>query len=271
MYPEILSWGPFHIRSYGLALAVAFLVGTWLSLREARRKGLDEDAIVYVILVALVASIIGARLLYVLEHIAEYRRSWGSVLAVWQGGLTLYGGVAAGTVAGLWMARRSRLPVWATADAVAPSIALGTAFGRVGCFLNGCCYGHPTDLPWGVVYPPDSFPGIEFGAQPIHPSQLYASLAGLVLFGILWAIRKRLTVNGHLFWIFIVVFAVLRILLDFTRAFEPGAVVGKIGPMDVSESQFISLAMVMFGLLMIGRLSERAKQTQRAIEPATPA
>jgi phosphatidylglycerol:prolipoprotein diacylglycerol transferase len=265
VFPEVAHWGPVQIRSYGLALAVAFLVGTWLALREARRKGLDEDAIVYVILVALVAAILGARMLYVLEHIPEYRRQWSSVFAVWQGGLTLYGGVVAGTVAGLWMARRSGLPVWGTADALAPSIALGTAFGRVGCFLNGCCYGRPTDLPWGVVYPADSFPGIEFGATPIHPSQIYASLAGLLIFAGLWAARRRLAVPGLLFWAFIIAFAFVRILLDLTRAFEPGAVIGRIGPVSVSESQFISLAMILFGLLMVARLTRRAKQ-----DPAVP-
>src|SRR5689334_10326437 len=142
MHPEILHWGWLHIRSYGLMLAVAFLVGTLIALREARRLSLDEDKVVNVILVILVASVLGARALYVLEHVGEFRRQWSGVLAIWQGGLTLYGGLVAGTVAGLWMARRSGLPMWTLADALTPSVALGTMFGRIGCFLNGCCYGH---------------------------------------------------------------------------------------------------------------------------------
>src|SRR4030067_1587600 len=99
MYPEIFQWGILHVRSYGLMLAVAFLVGTWLALREARRLGLDEDKVVSVVLITLVASILGARALYVLEHVHEFRREWGSVLALWQGGLTLYGGGSAGAAA----------------------------------------------------------------------------------------------------------------------------------------------------------------------------
>ena len=98
MHPEIFHWGPVHVRSYGLMLAVAFLVGTWIALREARRLRLDEDRLVTVILVALVAGVIGARAMYVVEHVEQFRREWGSVIALWQGGLTLYGGVVAGTV-----------------------------------------------------------------------------------------------------------------------------------------------------------------------------
>jgi phosphatidylglycerol:prolipoprotein diacylglycerol transferase len=257
--PEIGHFGFFHLRTYGLMLAVAFLVGTWVGLREARRMGIDEDAFLSVVLVALVSAIFGARLLYVLEHIDEYRRSWPTVLAVWQGGLTLYGGIVAGSVGGLWMAKQLKLPMWRVADALAPSIALGTVFGRIGCFLNGCCYGKPTRVPWGVVYPPDSFPGLEFGAEPIHPSQLYFSGASLVLFAFLWSIRKRTAVPGHLFWLFVVLYALIRIPLDMTRAYEAHSVVAQIGRIDVTESQVTSLLLALFGMLMMMRLARHER------------
>jgi phosphatidylglycerol:prolipoprotein diacylglycerol transferase len=257
LYPEVVSWGFVHVRTYGLMLAIAFLVGTWLGLREARRLKLDEDHLITVILVTLIASILGARALFVVEHIHDFREDWSSVLAVWQGGLTLYGGVAAGTVAGLWTAKRVGLPMWRVADALAPSLALGTMFGRVGCFLNGCCYGRPTGLPWGVVYPPDTYPGLEFGAQPIHPSQLYFALAGLALFTLVWVLRTRVHPPGTLFWIFILLFGASRVALDFTRAYEPTAVLGWIGPTPFTESQAISIAMMLFATLMILRLRRR--------------
>jgi phosphatidylglycerol:prolipoprotein diacylglycerol transferase len=254
LHPEILRWGLLHVRSYGLMLAVAFLVGTWLSLREARRLGLDEDRLVNVILIVLVASVIGARALYVLEHVQEFRREWGSMLAVWQGGLTLYGGIVAGTVAGLTAARQMSLPMWTVADALTPAFALGTVFGRVGCFLNGCCYGVPTSLPWGVRFPPDSFAGLEFGSAPLHPAQLYFALSGLVLFGVVWALRKRLTTPGFLFWSFLLMFALVRIPLDATRAYEPEARLISFGAVDIKESQVTSLALALFATLMILRL-----------------
>ncbi|TMQ71300.1 MAG: prolipoprotein diacylglyceryl transferase, partial [Candidatus Eisenbacteria bacterium] len=253
MYPELAHWGFVHIRTYGLMLALAFLVGTWLGMREAKRLGLDEDRLVNVILIVLIASVLGARALYVLEHIQEFRREWGSVIALWQGGLTLYGGIIAGTVAGLLAAQRFGLPKWTVADALAPSLALGTAFGRVGCFLNGCCYGRPTHLPWGVHFPPDSFAGLEFGNAAVHPSQLYFAAAGVILFALLWGLRRRMTVPGVLFWTFIVLFGLVRIPLDMTRAYEPEAVVLHLSAFDVTESQMSSLALALFGSLMILR------------------
>jgi len=262
VYPEIAHWGVVHVRSYGLMLAAAFLFGTWLALRECRRRGLDEDKVVNVILAALVAGVLGARLLYVLEHVAEFRREWGSVLALWQGGLTLYGGVVAGTFAGLVAARRQGLPMWTVADALTPSFAIGTAFGRVGCFLNGCCYGRPTALPWGVHFPSDSFAGLEFGNAAVHPSQLYFALAGLGLFGITVAARRRLGVPGHLFWLFLMLFAVVRVPLDFTRAYEPGSEVMRTGGLVITESQMMSVALALFAALMMLRLGR-----ERAAEP----
>ncbi len=258
MYPELFHWGFLHIRSYGLMLAIAFLFGTWLALREARRLQLDEDRLVSVILVALVSGVLGARALYVLEHVPEFRREWGSALALWQGGLTLYGGLVAGTFAGLLAARRFKLPMWTVADALTPSIALGTVFGRTGCFLNGCCYGRPTTLPWGIAFPPDSFAGLEFGNARLHPSQLYFALAGLVLFVVLWAVRARKLAPGVLFWTFILLFALVRIPLDFTRAYEPGTDLVNIGGVPITESQLTSLAMALFGALMILRLRRQA-------------
>lgn len=268
MHPEVFELGPLHLRSYGLMMAIAFVVGTFLGLREARRLSLDEDKVVNVILVTLIASVFGARMLYVLEHLSEFRREWTSVLALWQGGLTLYGGVAAGTFAGLVAAKRMNLPVWITADALTPSLALGTMFGRVGCYLNGCCYGRPTNLPWGVVFPHDSFAFLEFGQQPVHPSQLYNALAGLLLFILFQSLRKRFRVPGVLFWSFIVLFALVRIPLDMTRTYEADAVLMRIGVMDFTESQLMSAGMILFGSLMILRLRRQAPTVP---PPASPA
>src|SRR5207247_9993675 len=140
-----------------------FLFCAWRALQDARRVYLDADKMGIVILVALVSGVLGARMRCGLEHVAEFRREWGSVLALWQGGLTLYGGMVAGVFGGLLMARRLELPIWVTADALTPSLTIGGAIGRVGCFMNGCCYGRPTRLPWGVTLPPDSFAGPAFG------------------------------------------------------------------------------------------------------------
>jgi len=258
MIPELFHAGPLHLRSYGVMMAIAFLVGTWLGLREARRLGLDEDKVVNVILVTLIASILGARALYVIEHLQEFRREWGTVLALWQGGLTLYGGLVAGAFVGLVAAQRMGLPRWLVADALTPSLALGTMFGRIGCFLNGCCYGRPTTLPWGVKFPHDSFASLEFGDTPVHPSQLYNAAVGLALFVVLWMLRPRFKVPGVLFWTFVVLFALVRIPIDFTRAYEADSVLLRVGTVELTESQLTSIAMALFGALMILRLRREA-------------
>lgn len=263
MHPELFQFGPLHVRSFGAAMAVAFLVGTWLGMREARRLRLDEDKFVNVILVALVAAVIGARGLYVIEHLGEFRSEWGSVLALWQGGLTLYGGIVAGTFAGLVAASRFGLPRWLVADALTPSLALGLVFGRLGCHLNGCCYGHPTTLPWGVKFPHDSFAYLEFGDTPVHPSQLYNAGLGLVLFLVVWAVRRRARTPGVLFWSFLLAFAVVRVPIDMTRAYEADAVFLHAGPLAVTESQLTSLALAMFSALMLLRLRRQAPPAPR--------
>lgn len=264
MHPELFHLGPLHVRSFGALMAAAFLVGTWLGMREARRLGLDEDKFVNVILVTLIAAVIGARALYVIEHLAEFRSEWGSVFALWQGGLTLYGGVVAGTLGGLTASARFGLPRWVVADALTPSLAIGTMFGRVGCYLNGCCYGHPTMQPWGVRFPHDSFAYLEFGDTPVHPSQLYNATLGLLLFSVLWAVRKRARVPGTLFWSFLIAFSLARIPIDLTRAYEADAVLAHIGPMSVTESQLTSLAIAMFAALMLMRLHREAAPSKPA-------
>lgn len=259
MHPELLSLGPIHIRSYGAMLAVAFLVGTFLALKEARRLKLDEDRLVTVILVALVAGVLGARMLYVIEHIDQFQREWAGAFALWQGGLTLYGGVAAGTLAGLLTARRLRQPIWVVADALTPSFALGTMFGRIGCFLNGCCYGRPTGHSWGVTFPSDSYAGLEFGNAPLHPSQLYNAFAGLILFLVFWGSRRRPSVPGVRFWTFLALFSVVRVGIDFTRAWERDARLLSLGDLPITESQVTSAGLFLFALLMILRLQREAR------------
>ncbi len=269
MHPELLHLGPVHIRSYGAMLAIAFLVGTWLALKEARRLKLDEDRLVTVILVALIAGVLGARTLYVIEHIDEFRRQWAGAFAIWQCGLTLYGGVVAGTLAGLVTARRLGQPLWVVADALTPSFALGTMFGRIGCFLNGCCYGRPTGQSWGVTFPSDSYAGLEFGNVPLHPSQLYNAFAGLLLFLVFWGLRSRPWTPGVRFWSFLASFAVIRVAIDFTRAWERDARLFTIGDLPITESQVTSVALVLFALLMILRL-RRESGAPIAVAAASP-
>ncbi len=171
MHPDLLHLGPFTLHSYGLMLALSFFVGIVLASRRAPARGLSADLVFDTSLVIIFAAVVGARLMYVLFHLSEMR-NWIDVISLWSGGLTMYGGVL-GAMAAAWIyLRRRKAPFLAMADTVAPSLALGLGLTRVGCFLNGCCYGKPTTGPFGVHFPPDSYVTRLFDGAAVQPTQL---------------------------------------------------------------------------------------------------
>ena len=177
MFPTILKIGGLHIYSYGLMLFISFLVGMSVVERRARKFGVPSQKVTDLALWVLVAVIIGARLFYVAFHWQEFKDDLVGIIAFWRGGLAglmFYGGFLGGIIAGVLFVVRNRLPVRRLMDAVTPAVMLGEGFTRIGCFLNGCCYGRPTSCPTGIVFPPDSPAGATFLGQAIHPTQLYS-------------------------------------------------------------------------------------------------
>jgi len=179
---------------------------------------MDADKILDFSLVAMVAAIIGSRAFYVLSHLSEYRANYWSMLAVWEGGLTFYGGVLLAVPAAIIFMRRRKLPLWPLADLVAPAFALGVGFGRLGCFLNGCCFGKPSSLPWAMRFPVNSAAGAMNCA--LQPTQLYESLFGFALFALLMYLVRKKFFPGFLFCLFIATYSVWRFFLDFFRYYE---------------------------------------------------
>lgn len=264
MLPELFSLGPFHLRSFGLTLALSFLVGTWISLGEARRRGIDETKLVNLVLVILVASIVGARGFYVATHPAETAGDPLAFFRLWEGGLTLIGGFVAGTIAGFAYMARAGLPMGATADTVAPAVALGIGITRLGCFLNGCCFGVPCDLPWGVHFPAGSPPDAIYPGQALHPSQLYNAAAFFALFALLLWLRPRLEGDGQLWWLFVILFALVRFPVDATRHYEASAYVLHLGSWAITDSELIGVALVVAGVFFFVRAGRRAARRRRA-------
>ncbi len=253
MLPELFHFGPFHLRSFGVMLALAFLAGTWIALKEARRRGLDESYLLNLVLVILVASIVGARGMYAVTHTAEFDGRPLAVFAIWEGGLTLYGGLVLAILAGIAYCRWVGLPLWPVADTFAPAVALGMALGRVGCFLTGCCFGLPSKLPWAVHFPPHAYGSLQFPGEALQPSQLYFTVAELIILGVLLAARHRLRVPGQLWWLFVMLDSLTRYLIDFTRYYEPSAYIAP----GVEMSQAISIALFFVGLAMFLFLGSR--------------
>ena len=219
MHPVLIQIGPFVIRWYGAMIALACITGLWLAGKEAERKGIGKEKIDVFFLYAIIGAIIGARLYYL--AFADLRQFWSnplSIFAVWQGGLAIHGAILGGLLVGFIYARRKKISFGKFADTLTPSLILGQAIGRIGCFFNGDAHGYPTSLPWGLVYSPESPAGRMFPGQPLHPTQLYEMIFNLIIFGIVWKMRNKMKVDGHLFLLYVILYSVTRIFVEHFRA-----------------------------------------------------
>jgi len=217
--PVLIKLGPLAIRWYGVMIATACLVGLWVAGREADRKGIGKKAIQEFWLYAIIGAIIGARLYYVaFFDPASIWHNPFSLFAIWEGGLAIHGGILGGLLISVWYTRRRRLSFWRFADTMAPSLILGQAIGRIGCFFNGDAHGYPTTLPWGVRYSLESPAGQMFPGQPLHPAQLYEMAFNFIIFLILWKVRKNIKVDGYLFLLYVILYSSIRIFVEHFRA-----------------------------------------------------
>lgn len=216
MYPILFRIGSIEIRSYGVMIALAFIVGTILSVREARRKGFNPELIYDLVFYVMIASIIGSRLYFVLFSDPSYFISHPvEIFALWKGGLSLHGGLVGGLIVGIWFCKREGITFWSLADTVTPSIILGQAIGRVGCTLNGCSYGRPADLPWAIIFTdPNALAPLN---KPLHPTQLYEFSLDMLLFVVLLALRKKIKFDGQLFLCYVFGYAAIRFFVENFR------------------------------------------------------
>jgi phosphatidylglycerol:prolipoprotein diacylglycerol transferase len=209
MRPVLFRVGGITVYSYGFMLFWAFLVGILVASRELKGRGYDPAAIYPVALAAVVGGIAGARLFYLLGHWEEVSGNWRVVLDPSTGGLVFYGGLALAVPLSLWANRRTGVPAAVMADSVALTLPLSLAVARVGCFLNGCCGGKPSGLPWAVTFPGTS--------TPVHPTQLYEMVMDLALFGLLLSVRRRLKAGWSTFLLFLSGYGLVRFLVEFFR------------------------------------------------------
>jgi len=216
VHPILFKIGPITIYSYGVMLTLAFGVGIYLARERALIVGISTKIIMDLGVYVLISSIIGARLLYVLTNLNEYKAH--PLEAIFSRyGFVFYGGLILATTVGIWYLRRQKLPVWEIADISAPSIAIGQAIGRIGCFLNGCCYGKPTTLPWGVMLLGKN----PLEMTPIHPTQLYSSVSDLIIFVILSCLWKRKKFDGQVFLSYLILYSIARFIIEIYRGDNP--------------------------------------------------
>lgn len=256
MYPVLFKLGSLEIKSYGVMLAVSFLIGYLLAQRKAQRNGIGQPILLDLCFYILLSAIIGSRAFYVVTHWEQYGANPLAVFSIWEGGLSMMGGVLLSLVVSYLYLKKKEIPFTLMADILAPSIALGVAVTRLGCFLYGCCYGLPTDLPWGLQFPGYSAAGSHFH-EHIHPVQLYASAYGFLIFLALLLIERKNPPTGVLFGMLMVLYATARFIVDFIRYYEPEQYLLR-NPIALTNNQIICIFLFIFGVVVIA-LSYKGK------------
>lgn len=244
MYPVLIRIYGIPIYSYGLFLALAFLVCVILVLRRAVSIGIAPHHILDLCLYTIISGIIGARLLYVVLNWDYYIIHPAEILLLNKGGLDFYGGFILALIIAVLFVKKRRLPLLEISDIIILYLPLGQAIGRIGCFLNGCCYGRPTDLIFGVQFPPYSLPSQQFGSNHfIHPTQIYSSIIDLFIFIILDLRIKHKRFNGQIVLDYMFIYGTARFLLEYLRADNPAVFCG------LSIPQIVSILMIITALV----------------------
>ncbi len=226
-HPVLIDLGFLKIYSWGLMVAIAFIVATILAAKEAKRKNISPEKIYSLVTYIIIGAIIGSRIGYLLFN-PNNLTNFLDIFRFWEGGLSFHGGFIGGLLFGFFYVKKNKLKFWEITDIVAPSIPLAQAIGRIGCFLRGCCYGIETTLPWGIQHLD----------QIRHPTQVYSSIALFLIFIFLSKQKYKKNFNGALFLTYIIIYSVFRFFIEFIRA-DPRILFGLTGAQIVSIILFV--------------------------------
>jgi phosphatidylglycerol:prolipoprotein diacylglycerol transferase len=260
MLPKLFQLGPVTIHSYGVLLATAFFVGIILAIRQAKKEGIKPDTILDLGLLIILSSLVGGKILEIAINYRYYFKNPKEIITSLRFGGVYYGGLILAVLISLLYLRWKKLALWQICDIFAPSIALGVAIGRWGCFFAGCCWGKPTTLPWGVTFT-NPYTHQIVGTPlyvPLHPTQIYHSLTNFLIFIVLITMRKKKSYEGQLFWFYILLYSITRFFLEYLRDDPRGFVFGG----ALSTSQFIGILATALALFMLLYLKRRASIVQ---------
>jgi phosphatidylglycerol---prolipoprotein diacylglyceryl transferase len=263
VHPIAFHLGKLTVHSYGVMMALAFLAGLWTATLRARREKIPGEHIADVTLWLMLGAVVGARFVYVTTYWKEEFASQPlkEIFMVQHGGLVFYGGLIGAIVAGIIYIRWKRLPLWKTADVLAPSIALGSVFGRTGCLLNGCCYGRPTDVPWAITFTnPQATEqsGTPLGV-PLHPTEIYDAGLNFALYLFLaWLFRHK-KFDGQIFATYLICYAVIRGVVEIFR----GDYTNLHYHLGLTPAQWIGVPIFGAGLILAVMLSRRPAGLKR--------
>jgi phosphatidylglycerol:prolipoprotein diacylglycerol transferase len=259
VYPELFSLGPVTVYTYGVLLAVSYLLGLYVARRRAGRMELDNARVLDLGIYIIIAALVGAKLLLLIVDFNTLSRSPADLLSLAQSAGVFYGGLVLAIAVGFWFMLRHALPMWTTCDAFAPGIALGHVTGRVGCLAAGCCYGTATTVPWAVTFTSPlaaANVGTPLGVH-LHPTQLYEAGAELAIFALLLVGERRgHGFAGRTFWSYLLLYALSRFVIEFFRGDPRGTVFD-----TLSTSQVVSLILAPVSIAMLILLSRRPGST----------
>ena len=252
MYPRLLELGPITVYTYGVLLAAAYLAGLKLAMVRAAARGLDQARVLDLGIYIIISALIGAKLLLLVTDFRTFTSDPRELLTLARSGGVFYGGLIFAVAVALFYIRKIGLPLWTTCDVFAPGIALGHVVGRFGCLFAGCCFGKPTTLPWGITFT-DPFAAQNVGTPlgvPLHPTQIYEAGAEFIILMVLLATeRKGKPFAGRTFWLYMLLYAISRFIIEFFRGDDRG----NVGPL--STSQFISVLLAPLAVGMLVYLS----------------
>lgn len=240
MHPIICKIGPFTVYSYGLMMAVAFLLASALARKEARRQFIDPETIFNLAFIAFISGIAGARLLFVIRRMDYYIRLPGQIIMLQNGGLSWFGGLLLAIICAMLYLKRKRLPIYKILDLIVPFVALGQAIGRIGCLLNGCCYGKISGA--GIYFPVHQ--------AVLIPTQLYSSLIMMLIFIVLRFLQYRPHREGQIFFTYLLFDSGARFFIEFWRVEE-------IAFWGLTSFQVISAVIFCFALIKIIAIHRR--------------
>jgi phosphatidylglycerol---prolipoprotein diacylglyceryl transferase len=246
----MIHLGPLMLSWYGIIVAIAAVTGVWLTLREAERRGIGSEPVMDIVLWIFLGALVGARLLHVIDRWGYYAENPAQIIAIQNGGLAIIGGILGGALTGGLLAWKRGLPVLRLFDAAAPGLILGQAIGRFGCLITGDSVGQPTNAAWGIVYlnPGAMVPQLGVAYQPVF---MYEQAWDILVFGVLWLLRKRLRVDGRLFAIYIGLYAAGKFALTFLRT-------ETIWFLGLQEAQIFALGLVATSILVWNIAARRA-------------
>ena len=264
MHPIAFQLGSFTIHWYGVMIALAFLAGLWTATRRARRENISGEKIADLVFWIMLAGMVGARTVYVTTYWDEFaHQPFSEIFMIQHGGLVYYGSLIGAALAFMIYVRWKKLSGWKIADILAPSIALGNAIGRIGCLLNGCCYGRVCHLPWAIRFPNQSaawqqhfqagLVGSGDPSLPVHPTEIYDALLNFALYlSLAWLFRRK-KFDGQVFATYLIGYAVFRSLVELFRGDYPADHIHN----GLTSAQLVSIPIFVAGLLIALMLSHR--------------